>query len=208
MSAIFDWAKSDNLQPEPITLEIWRQLPEDFCREVEVVNGEAIRAESPTRPHQKAARRLANMLESAAEAHVRQYQDGCLDVETDFDVVLWELPRTTIRRPDVALFECAPPEVRPLPTSLVKLIIEVVSPGTEKVDVAEKKAEYALAGIPWYWIVWVVDNSVKSIEVHVLDHAFGQYRPHGVLDARSSETVAELPIRVTIDWDRLTELSL
>lgn len=43
MGAIRDWATPDNLQPEPITVEIWRDLPEEFCRQVEVVNGQAVR---------------------------------------------------------------------------------------------------------------------------------------------------------------------
>ncbi|MBF6218362.1 hypothetical protein IU479_09595 [Nocardia abscessus] len=38
MSAIFDWAGPDNVQPEPITVDIWRELPEEFCRLVQVVN--------------------------------------------------------------------------------------------------------------------------------------------------------------------------
>ncbi|MGY2115160.1 hypothetical protein ACW9HR_14710 [Nocardia gipuzkoensis] len=37
-SAIFDWARPDNVQPEPTTVDIWRELPEEFCRLVEVVN--------------------------------------------------------------------------------------------------------------------------------------------------------------------------
>ncbi|MFC9893928.1 Uma2 family endonuclease [Nocardia sp. NPDC127579] len=206
MSAIFDWARSENLQPEPITLDIWRDLPEDFCRQVEVVNGEAIRAESATRPHQKAARRLANLLEAAAETHMRQHQDGCLDVDTDFDVLLWELPRVSIRRPDVALFDCAPEDLRPLPASMIKLTVEIVSPGSEKTDTAVKKAEYAMAGIPWYWIVWVSDNRVTSIETYVLDHVLGQYRSHVVFEPADTESVVELPVRMRIDWSRLANL--
>ncbi|MBO2446507.1 Uma2 family endonuclease [Actinomadura barringtoniae] len=207
MSAIFDWAKGENLQPEPITVEIWKQLPEEFCRQVEVLNGEAIRAESPSREHQKAARRLADMIESAAEEHMRRHDGSCLDVSSDFDVLLWQFPSATIRRPDVALFECAPPDERPLRVHRVKLAVEVVSPGSEKTDTADKKAEYALAGIPWYWLVWVADNQVTSIEVHVLDHAFDQYRPHVVLEPVSDRTTIDVPIRVHIDWRRLAELS-
>lgn len=206
MSAIFDWARTENLQPEPITVSIWKELPEDYCRRVEVVNGEAVRAESPTRPHQKAARRLADLVETAAESHMKRHQDGCLDVDTDFDVLLWEMPRVTIRRPDAALFECAPEDLRPLPASMLRLVVEVVSPGTERVDIAEKKAEYALAGIPWYWIVWVSDNRVASIEVYVLDHAEAQYRRYEVLEPAPDETVVEMPIRIRLDWGRLSEL--
>jgi len=33
MSGIYDWATPGNLQPEPITEEIWRNLPEEFCRQ-------------------------------------------------------------------------------------------------------------------------------------------------------------------------------
>jgi hypothetical protein len=66
MSAIYDWATAGNLQPEPITVEIWRNLPEEFCRQVEVVNGQATRCDAPSRPHEAAARRIANLLEAAA----------------------------------------------------------------------------------------------------------------------------------------------
>lgn len=207
MSAVFDWAKEENLQPAPITVEIWKQLPEAFCRLVEVVNGEAVRAEAPTRAHQKAARRIADQVETAAEAHMGQYHDGCLDVDTDFDVVLWEFPNATIRRPDVALFDCAPADLRPLPASMIKLVVEVVSPGSEKTDIAEKKAEYALAGIPWYWIVWIADNQVSSIQIHVLDHALGQYRLHALLKPTTEETFVEMPIQIQVDWNRLTGLT-
>ncbi|MFE9578241.1 Uma2 family endonuclease [Nocardia sp. NPDC006044] len=208
MSAVFDWAKEENLQPAPITVAIWKELPEAFCRLVEIVNGEAVRAESPTRAHQKAARRIAELIETAAAAHVDQYRDGCLDVNTDFDVVLWEFPEATIRRPDVALFDCAPDDLRPLPASMVKLVVEVVSPGSEKTDIAEKKAEYALAGIPWYWIVWIADNQVSSIQIHVLDHAFGQYRLHAQLKPTTVETIVEMPIQIEVDWERLSALTL
>ncbi|MFD4440969.1 Uma2 family endonuclease [Nocardia sp. NPDC058519] len=207
MSAIFDWATSDNLQPEPVTLEIWRKLPEDYCRQVEVVNGDIVRAEPPNRAHQKAARRLADLVEAAALGHVNQY-GGCLDVDTDFDVVLWEFPRATIRRPDVALFDCAPNDLRPLPASLVKIAIEVVSPGTEMVDIADKKTEYALAGIPWYWLVWVADNSVSMIKIFVLDHVLGQYIPHLELQPSGGESVIDAPVRCQIDWKRLSDLVL
>ena len=209
MSEVFDWAREENLQPAPITMDIWKKLPEDFCRLVEVVNGEAVRAEAPLRTHQNAGRRLADLLDAAAEAHMAKYPETCLDVSTDFDMSLWELPRLTIRRPDVALYECVPGELRPLPASKVKLVVEIVSPGSEHVDTADKLAEYALAGIPWYWIVRIVDNDVVSIKTHVLDHVLGQYRPHVEWEpAAPSDTqvVIDLPIRVQLDWTRLRGL--
>ncbi|MEV6767068.1 Uma2 family endonuclease [Nocardia sp. NPDC051030] len=207
MSEVLDWAREENLQPAPITVDIWKKLPEEFCRLVEVVNGEAVRAESPSRQHQKAARRIADLIETAAELHMGRYNDGCLDIDTDFDVLLWELPRATIRRPDVALFDCAPSELRPLPASKVKLVVEIISPGTERVDTADKLAEYALAGIPWYWIVYVVDNDVAAIETYVLDHVLNQYRPHQKLERSDEITPVDLPIAIKVDWKRLTQLA-
>ena len=38
--SIYDWAVTANLQPELISVEVWRNLPEDFCRQVELVNGQ------------------------------------------------------------------------------------------------------------------------------------------------------------------------
>src|ERR1700732_2936198 len=80
MGAIHDWATPENLQPEPITVEIWRELPEEFCRQVEVVNGQAVRCEAPRRAHQAAARRLATVLDSAAADYAALHPGSCPDV--------------------------------------------------------------------------------------------------------------------------------
>jgi hypothetical protein len=49
-------------------------------------------------------------------------------------------------------------------------VVEVVSPGSRKADKLDKMAEYADAGIPFYWLVWLSGDHVLSIDVHVLDH--------------------------------------
>ncbi|MBF8189351.1 Uma2 family endonuclease [Nonomuraea sp. K274] len=200
MSEIFDWVHKAGIQPEPITVDIWKRLPEEFCRQVEVVDGQAIRCESPSRLHQTVARRLTNMLERAAQRHSAQHEE-CLEANMDFDVVLWKLPRAQIRRPDAALFRCAPEEEKPLPAHMVLLVVEVVS-GTGRVDTVDKRAEYAAAGIPWYWIVRLDDQGVSSIEILALDHGIGGYRLVSLLEPGSG-TLAEGPIRVRLDWNRL-----
>jgi Uma2 family endonuclease len=206
MSAIYDWATPGNLQPEPITEEIWRNLPEEFCRQVEIVNGQAVRCESPSRPHQAAARRLANMLESAASEYTALHPGACLDVSNDFDVTLWEVPTATIRRPDVALHNCAPGDLRPLPASYVRVIIEVVSPGSDKTDRVEKMGEYASANIPFYWLVWLAGDHVASIDVHVLDHAVGAYRLFRTFAPEDEVSVIEVPVRIKVVWNQLSTL--
>ena len=205
-SSIYDWAVPANLQPEPVTVEIWRNLPEEFCRQVELVNGQVVRSEKPSRAHQAAATRIAAMLDGAAQMHMERNPGACLDTSSDFDVLLWEVPAATIRSPDAALFDCAPNDIRPLPASLVKLIVEVVSPGSRKADKLDKMAEYADAGIPFYWLVWMSDDHVLSIDIHVLDHTLGYYRLFRTLTPEQEVSTVDVPIRVQIDWRRLTRL--
>ena len=77
-------------------------------RQVELVNGQVVRCEKPTRAHQSAAARITAMLDAAAEAHMERNPGTYLDTSSDFDVLLWEVPAATIRSPDAALFDCAP----------------------------------------------------------------------------------------------------
>jgi Uma2 family endonuclease len=205
-ASIYDWAVPANLQPAPVTVEVWRNLPEDFCRQVEVVNGQVIRCDKPSRAHQTAASRIAAMLDAAAEAHMERNPGTCMDTNGDFDVLLWEVPASTIRSPDAALFDCAPNDIRPLPASLVKVVVEVVSPGSRKADKLDKMAEYADAGIPFYWLVWLSGNSVASIDVHVLDHTVGQYQLFRALTPEQDVSILEVPVRIKIDWRRLANL--
>jgi Uma2 family endonuclease len=205
-TSIYDWAVPENLQPEPVTVEIWRNLPEEFCRQVELVNGQVVRAEKPSRAHQAAATRMVAMLDAAAQAHMERNPGTCMDTSGDFDVLLWEVPAATIRSPDAALFDCAPNDVRPLPASLVKVVVEVVSPGSRKADGLDKMAEYADAGIPFYWLVWLSDGHVLSIDIHVLDHTLGYYRLFRTLTPEHEVSTVEVPIRVQIDWRRLAHL--
>jgi Uma2 family endonuclease len=204
--SIYDWAVTENLQPEPITLEVWRRLPEEFCRQVELVNGQVVRCEHPSRAHQAAATRLAAMLDAAAESHMERNPGTCLDTSGDFDVLLWEIPAATIRSPDAALFDCAPDDVRPLPASLVKIVVEVVSPSSRKADKLDKMAEYADAGIPFYWLIWLSGDHVLSIDIHVLDHTLGYYRLYRTLTPEQETSAIDVPIRIDIDWTRLTHL--
>jgi Uma2 family endonuclease len=199
VSEIFDWAKTVRWQPEPITLAIWQELPEEFCRQVELVDGQAVRCASPTRTHQRIARALTNQLEVAARRHRRE-TDECFDADGDFDVVLWELPHLQIRRPDAALYRCVPDDGKPLPANLVQIVVEVIS-GAGRAEAVDKRAEYAAAGIPWYWLVRLADGAVSSIEVLALDHGARGYRTVAV--AEPGDTRVDGPIRVELDWSQL-----
>jgi Uma2 family endonuclease len=146
------------------------------------------------------------MLELSADEHQSLHADSCLDVSIDFDVTLWQVPTTTIRRPDVALFACAPDDLRPLPASYLKIVVEVVSPSSDKTDRVEKMGEYATAGIPFYWLVWISGDNVASVDVHVLDHTIGAYRLFRTFTPEDEVSTIEVPVRIKIDWKRLSNL--
>ncbi|GAA2645133.1 Uma2 family endonuclease [Paractinoplanes durhamensis] len=57
------------------------------------------------------------------------------------------------RIPDVSVWSKAPPRAVWLSVAELLLVIEIVSPGSEAMDEVTKRREYALAGIPQYWVV-------------------------------------------------------
>lgn len=203
MSSIYEWATLENLQPEPITGEVWRNLPEEFRRQVEVVSGQAVRREPPDDVHQAAARSLATVLDTAASEHTALHPGPPLNVSNDFDVVLWDVPTATIRRPDVALHNQAPNGLRPVPASYIRVVAEVVSAASDWTDRAGKMGEYAAAGIPFYWLASLAGGNVASIDVRFLDYSIGAYRLLRTLTPEDEVSVLDVPIRITVPWNQL-----
>ncbi|MER5702972.1 Uma2 family endonuclease [Micromonospora sp. NPDC002296] len=172
--------------PDPIrqqradyTLEDLPDLPDDAPR-VELVDGVIQVTPSPTLGHQDIASLLWLWLRSHAPDHLRATQ-----------AVGVALNVNTSRQPDVLLRRA---EVRSdrsllLPEDVV-LAVEVVSPGTRRVDRFAKPGEYAAAGIPFYW-------RIEQDPVHVY-----AYRLSGRLSL-SGERQYEL----VADSAELTELT-
>jgi hypothetical protein len=53
----------------------------------------------------------------------------------------------------------------------------------------------------------VSDNRVTSIDLHALDHTVGAYRLYHVLEPDGTSAQLDVPIRIKLDWNRLTELT-
>ena len=80
-------------------------------------------------------------------------------------------------------------------SSLPDLVVEVLSPSTRRHDRIRKKARYAKAGVPEYWIV---DTEEHFVEQHLLEG--GAYR----LAERCEEVVRSVAIGgVSVDVTRL-----
>lgn len=173
---------SPRLQGGPVGYEQWLAWPETTLP-VEVVQGQAIVSPTPARGHQHTVSRLAQILAAAAPAGL-DVLPGPLD---------WVLRREPllVRQPDLVVVErdpSAPPRLMEPPL----VAVEVVSPTSRERDLVHKRAEYAQAGLPWYWLA---DPAVP--ELVVLRNAGGAFE---TVVSAAGDTPAEVaepfPVRV------------
>ncbi|MEG3636862.1 Uma2 family endonuclease [Micromonospora palythoicola] len=137
------------------TLEDLLALPDDAPR-VELVDGVIHVTPSPTLGHQDISSLLWLWLRAHAPDHLRAAQ-----------AVGVGLSHNTCRQPDVLLCRAGLPSDRSrLRPADVVLAVEVVSPGTRRVDRFAKPGEYAAAGIPFYW-------RIEQNPVHVYAYRLG-----------------------------------
>jgi Uma2 family endonuclease len=144
---------------EPITLDDYDTLDDDHRREIEVVEGTALRREYRDRVHQKIAFRLAQALEDEHSPD--------LEVNTQFDVVLWDDP-LTLRTPDVVVHRPLDGSAERLTPRDLVIVAEVVSPWSESRDRIHKMGEYAKAGIPNYQIADFDATGALTVEHYSL----------------------------------------
>jgi len=118
---------------------------------------------SPSVRHQRVAGRLYVALQQQI-----QDQDDChCEVLYEID---WRIKDDTVLRPDL-LIVCEPVTTNWI-ESTPSLVIEIVSPGTERNDRQFKRARYAEQGVAYYLIV---DPKEETIDVlHLVD---GEYEP-------------------------------
>lgn len=63
--------------PAQITAEEYEALPEEFCRTIEVIDGHILKCESPSRLHNRVARKMAVTFEE------NRKPEPCLMVDTE-----------------------------------------------------------------------------------------------------------------------------
>ncbi|WP_327041479.1 Uma2 family endonuclease [Micromonospora ureilytica] len=149
-------------------------LPDDDSPRVELVDGALRVTPFPTLGHQDISGLLCTWLRCHAPSDIRATQ-----------AVAVELDDNTSRRPDVLLCRADVPSDRStLRPSDVVLAVEIVSPGTRRIDRFAKPGEYAAAGIPFYW-------RIEQDPVHVYAYRIGdRVGPGG---ERQYELVADGP---------------
>lgn len=127
-----------------LTLEEWDALPETEFR-CELVEGVPTMVAAPLLGHQRLVGRLYRLLTETLPTD----REAVVGVEVLVDTGRYP----TIRVPDLIVVDAGLPDRIPhLTGAEVRLVVEVLSPGTRRVDRVAKLHDYAEAGIPFYVI--------------------------------------------------------
>jgi Uma2 family endonuclease len=190
---------------EEITLGEYVAFDEDVRRGIEVIDGVAFPREQRSRGHQQLGRRMANTLE-AAVAKARQDMGSaapCIEVNTEIEVVLWEVP-LNIRIPDVVVHRCVAADEW-VTARDVMIAVEVLSKNSQRRDRFHKMADYAKAGIPHYWLVDWDDKGALIIEHYALAGSGDAYLQVGIAHRDRDHPALNLssPLALWIDWSDL-----
>lgn len=130
-----------------ITLEQWDALEIAHERRWELSEGTLIMSSRPQVTHQRISKRLTRLLDD-------HLPDG-LEALPEIEVTTSASFPPSVRDPDIVVIRGRAIEghtVR-LPAADVVLVVEIVSPGSRRMDTVMKLHEYAKAGIEHYWIV-------------------------------------------------------
>jgi Uma2 family endonuclease len=132
----------------------------------ELAEGRLLMSPSGVWRHARALLKLWQALETQLPPHLAT----TTEIDVDLQLAPAEAPGT-VRRPDVVVVhrdavERIDPAGGVLRASDVVLAIEVLSPGSRRLDRVLKRAEYADAGIPHYWII-DLDEPVSLVACHL-----------------------------------------
>lgn len=174
-----------------LSLDEWDALPEDVSRRFELVEGLLQMSPRPAFPHQ-----VAGVLLTAA-LNATLIPARWIAVP-EVDVVLVGNP-PIVRAPDISVVSLAVARDRPtrLGPGDVRVAVEIVSPGSARIDRIAKMADYADAGIPDYWIV-DVDGPVTLDAFRLIGES---YQP--VVAGATGTVTLSAPVPVTLDLTTL-----
>lgn len=162
------------------TLDDLVRLPDDGHR-YEIIDGSLLMSPAPSKRHQGAAYRLANVLRAAATPDVEVAESVAVDLGTAVSDLGVQVPV-----PDIVVADAASywDERHGLCPQDLLLVVEIVSPGASGRDRVWKPALYARSGIPAFWRVELDGPGAPLVVVHALDG--GVYRE--VVTVRAGET--------------------
>jgi Uma2 family endonuclease len=103
--------------------------------------------------------------------------------------------------PDIILRDCEPYDVNTV-RDHVQLIVEVTSEATFQADTTAKRAPYAAAGIPGYFVIHFDKDweNLSEIEEYWLDWSGCRYVAHTV---HRRALILDDPFRLTVTFEEL-----
>ncbi len=142
--------------PQPIRTmyAVWKTLPEGtLCQ---LINNELIMAPAPLDVHQL----ILNEINIEIALYLRKSKLGYVRI-APYDV---HFSKTNILQPDICFIASENKHIigKNGLTGIPDLVIEILSPGTKKYDLNEKKKIYQNYGVKEYFIVEPTNRKVKN----------------------------------------------
>jgi Uma2 family endonuclease len=140
----------------PLTVENYKLLPETGPR-YQLIQGDLYMAPAPNRFHQEISRNLQFELHGYLKRNpIGKLFDAPFDVYLD-EVNVFQPDLIVILNERLGILTEAGAEGAP------ELVVEILSPKTRRLDLMNKKQEYARAGVKE---LWIIDPEPRSITIH------------------------------------------
>jgi Uma2 family endonuclease len=172
------------------TEELYLRITEQSNHLIEFTDGSIEALPMPTRKHQRIIAFLYQLLVALVKP-----QGG----EVLFAALRMQIRPGKYREPDLLLLlDAGDPRNQEAYWLGADMVVEVVSPDDPERDTVLKRADYAEAGIPEYWIVNPLDETITVLAL--ADD--GQYAEHGVF-GRGAQATSRLIANLTVGADEL-----
>lgn len=120
----------------------------------ELIDGVVLMSPSPRPRHAKVIQEILKQLGRFEDA------GGSVDIYIETDLHIDDF---SVFRPDICAYATKPPERIPdRLTAPPGLVVEVLSPGTEALDLITKRDEYERRGIEEYWVIDPANARVRA----------------------------------------------
>jgi len=171
-----------------LTLEEFIELPEDNSRHYELQEGILIVSPRATPLHQQVIFHLGMALYHQLPAEWRAVSDTEVVVQSGFP--------GTVRVPDLVIVPTEVVKANPprFTAEEVLVAVEIISPGSRRIDTRIKPDEYAEAGIPHYWVIDL--DEPLSLAAYHLAGDFGYQEAPAVTNV--FQTNEPFPLRIDL----------
>lgn len=195
-------------RPERATPENWWEPPPDGwtydqVRDLElpfdwelVDGGVVVRGQAP-QWHEMVKGKVFYALESARKEPLAVRVETCVMVD-----------KSTVIKPDVVVVDRRDLDfftLECLPVHQVKLVVEVVSPGSRTDDRTRKPGMMAEADVPYFWRIERGEDDVPVVHEFWLNRDTGAYFPAPEHPVHAARLSTDFPFPVEIDLRRLVE---